>query len=338
MYPALALQPAYPPAQFTEMVVRAEELGIQDLWLTDSSLHSRYCYSYLTLAATNTSTMRLGTAVTNPVTRHPALGAVGISTIDEISGGRAVHGIGAGDRPLEALGLKPARLALLEDSISAARHLWTGESVTMQGHGFTLDDAHLRYTSRPDIPVYISASGPKTLELSGRIADGVILLAGLHPDGIEYALEHIDRGAEMAGRDRRPHVTVFAYGAISEDEDAALAQGRSIAAWFPQTAPVYCKIAGLPDELVQQVRDIYSGGEFQEAAQAADLLPDDFVRRMALSGNRAAALEHLHTLDSLGVDSVAVFPIGGTQETKASTIEEFALAFEEFTASKEVPA
>lgn len=330
MYPAVALQPAYPPAQFTGMVRRAEEIGLKDLWLTDSSLHSRYCYSYLTLAATNTTGMRLGTAVTNPVTRHPALGAVGISTIDEISGGRAVYGIGSGDRPLEALGLKPARLGLMEDAIAATRRLWSGESVTMQGRGFALEEAHLRYVSRPDIPIYISASGPKTLELSGRIADGVILLAGLHPDGIRYALEHIDRGAEQAGRSERPKVTVFAYGAISEDEDAALEQGRSIAAWFPQTAPVYCKIAGLSDELVQKVRSVYSGGEFQEAAKAAELLPDDFVRRMALSGNRAAAVEHLRTLSDLGVDSVAVFPIGGTPETKVSTIEEFAGAFDEF--------
>jgi 5,10-methylenetetrahydromethanopterin reductase len=331
MYAGVALQPAYAPDEFVSFVRRAEELGIGDLWLTDSSLHSRYCYSYLTLAAVNTTSMRLGTAVTNPVTRHPAMGAVGAATIDEISGGRAVHGIGAGDRPLEALGLKPARLALLEDSIAAARRLWQGETVSWEARGFTLDDAHLRYPARPDIPVYISASGPKTLQLAGKVADGVILLAGLHPDGIEYALSHIDKGASEAGRPR-PKITVFAYGAIDEDEDAAMAQGRSIAAWFPQTAPVYCELAGLSPELVQKVRDVYSGGEFQEAARAADLLPDDFVRRMALSGNAEAAKTHLRTLRDLGVDSVSVFPIGGTPATRLSTIEAFAQCFKEIGA------
>lgn len=331
MDPAVALQPAYPPGEFVRMVRRVEELGLKDLWLTDSSLHSRYCYSYLTLAATNTTSIRLGTAVTNPVTRHPALGAVGIATIDEISGGRAVHGIGAGDRPLEALGLRPARLALLEDSVAAARRLWSGESISWQARGFTLEEAHLRHGARADIPVYLSASGPRTLELAGRIADGVILLAGLHPDGIRYALEQIDRGAEQAGR-ARPAITVFAYGAIDDDEQAALARARSIAAWFPQTAPVYCAIAGLPDSLVQQVREAYSGGEFQEAAKAAELLPDDFVRRMALAGDRAAAVQHLRTLRDLGVDSVAVFPIGGTPADRVTTIEQFAAAFEEIDA------
>jgi 5,10-methylenetetrahydromethanopterin reductase len=324
MYGGVAIQPVYPPDQFVSMVQHVEQAGIADLWLTDSSLHSRYCYSYLTLAAVNTSRMRLGTAVTNPVTRHPAMAAVGISTIDEISGGRAVYGIGAGDRPLDALGLKPAKLALLEDSITATRRLWSGEHVDMQARGFTLDDAHLRFPARPDIPIYVSASGPKTLELAGRVADGVVLLAGLHPDGLTYALEHIDRGVDMAGRSSRPAITVFAYGAIDEDEDVALAAGRTIAAWFPMTAPVYCELAGLSPELVAQVRAQYAGGEFQEAAKAAELLPDDFVRRMSLSGNRAATREHIRALDKLGIDSMAVFPLGGDAESRLATVTAFA--------------
>ncbi|SHK03545.1 methylenetetrahydromethanopterin reductase [Pseudonocardia thermophila] len=324
MYGAVCLQPVYPPDQFVSMVRHVEDLGLGDLWLTDSSLHSRYCYSYLTLAAVNTSRVRLGTAVTNPVTRHPAMAAVGAATLDEISGGRAVFGIGAGDRPLDALGLKPARLGLLEDAILAARRLWSGEHVDMQARGFTLADAHLRFPARPDIPVYISASGPMTLELAGRIADGVILLAGLHPDGLSYALEHIDRGVDQAGRGARPKITVFAYGAIDEDEEVALAAGRTIAAWFPMTAPVYCELAGLSPELVAQVRAAYSGGEFQEAAAAAELLPDDFVRRMSLSGNRAATREHIRTLDKLGIDSMAVFPLGGDATSRVATITAFA--------------
>jgi len=324
MHGAVALQPVYAPDVFVDMVRRVEAAGMDDLWLTDSSLHSRYCYSYLTLAAVNTTRMRLGTAVTNPVTRHPALPAVGISTIDEISGGRAVHGIGAGDRPLEALGMKPAKLALLEDSIHAARRLWKGETVTQDYRGFVLADAHMRFPARPDIPVYLSASGPRTLELAGRVADGVILLAGLHPEGLTYALEHIDRGVEAAGRSERPKITVFAYGAIDEDEDAALAAGRTIAAWFPQTAPVYCQLAGLSEDLVRKVREAYRGGEFQEAAAAAKLLPDDFVRRMSLSGNRAAAREHIRTLTELGVDSMAVFPLQGDAESRMATVEAFA--------------
>ena len=236
------------PEVFERNVAEIDRLGYDALWLTDSSLHSRNCWSYLTLAARASARLALGTAVTNPVTRHPGVTAVAAATVAEISGGRLPLGIGAGDRPLLSLGERPARLADLETSIEVIRALWAGEHVTARGASFALDDAHYRFAPVPAIPVWVSATGPKTLELAGRVADGVILLAGLHPDGIKFALEHIDRGAERAaGRDARPEVTVFAYGAIDdEDEEAAFAAARTIAAWFPQTSPVYCEIAGLP--------------------------------------------------------------------------------------------
>jgi 5,10-methylenetetrahydromethanopterin reductase len=306
----VTLQGVDPPAEFESMVAEIEDLGYDHFWLTDSSLHARYCWAYLTLAARRTSRVSIGTAVTNPLTRHPAVTATAAATLAEISAGRAILGIGAGDRPLLSLGYAPAGLATLEAAVSAIRALWAGETAGTVGPGFALHDAHYRFPPQVDIPVYLAATGPRTLELAGRIADGVILLAGLHPDGISYALEHIGRGAAAAGRGARPHVTVFAYGAIDEDEDAAIAAARTIAAWFPQTAPVHCRLAGLPQETIDQVRGSYSGGEFQEAARAAEALPVDFVKRMALAGGPAEAREHLRTLGRLGVDSVTVFPLG----------------------------
>jgi 5,10-methylenetetrahydromethanopterin reductase len=319
----VTLQGVDPPADFEEMVTEIETLGYDNLWLTDSSLHSRNCWAYLTLAARQTSRMTLGTAVTNPVTRHPAITAVAAATLADISGGRAILGIGAGDRPLLSLGYTPARLATLEAAIAAIRALWSGATVEADEPGFALHDAHYRFPPGTDtpIPVWVSATGPRTLELAGRVADGVILLAGLHPEGIMFALEHIDRGAEKAGRSGRPPVTVFAYGAIDEDEDAAIAAARTIAAWFPQTAPVHCRLAGLPQEIIDQVRASYAGGEFQEAARAAAALPVEFVKRMALAGGRAEARQHLRDLAGLGVDSVTVFPLGAD---RMATIRAFA--------------
>jgi 5,10-methylenetetrahydromethanopterin reductase len=317
----VTLQGVDPPGEFEVMAAEIEDLGYGNLWLTDSSLHSRYCWAYLTLAARSTSRLALGTAVTNPLTRHPALTATAAATLAEISGGRAILGIGAGDRPLLSLGHQPARLATLEAAIAAIRALWAGDTVDLDAPGFTLHEAHYRFPPRIDIPVYVSATGPRTLELAGRAADGVILLAGLHPDGISFALDHIDRGASAAGRTQRPHVTVFAYGAIDEDEQAAIAAARTIAAWFPQTAPVHCRLAGLPQEIIDLVRSSYAGGEFQEAARAAEALPVDFVKRMALAGGRAEAREHLRTLAGLGVDSVTVFPLG---KDRMATVRAFA--------------
>jgi 5,10-methylenetetrahydromethanopterin reductase len=328
------LQPVDAPGEFREMVAEIERLGYGHLWLTDSSLHARNCYSYLTLAAAHSSRLLLGTAVTNPATRHPGITAAAAATVDEVSGGRMILGIGAGDRPLLALGLKPSPLADIEAAITSIRRLWRGEHVDTSAAGFRLDGAHLRFGARPDIQVFVSASGPKTLELAGRLADGVILLVGLFPEALRWAIAHVSRGAEAAGRPRPP-VAVFAYGAVDEDEQAALASARSIAAWFPQTAPVICDLAGLPATAAERVRSAYRGGEFQEAAEAALELPEDFVRKVALAGSRQRATSQLRAVLAAGADSVHVFPLGAS---RMATVRAFAQAWAAATAPATVPA
>jgi 5,10-methylenetetrahydromethanopterin reductase len=341
----VVLQGVDAPGVFCGMVEEIESLGFGHLWLTDSSLHARNCYAYLTLAATRSSRLLIGTAVTNPATRHPAITAAAAATVDEIAAGRMILGIGAGDRPLLALGLRPSRLASLAAAIDGIRQLWRGEEVDMRSVDmgsvdmgsvdmgaadmgaaglrpgeFSMARAHLRFPARADIPVFVSASGPKTLELAGQIADGVILLVGLFPEALDWAISHVTRGADAVGRPR-PHVAVFAYGAVAEDEAAALEDARSIAAWFPQTAPHICALAGLPRAVVETVRAGYAGGEFQEAAAAARALPDDFVRKVALAGNQARAAAQIRAALDAGADSVHVFPLG---RDRMSTVRAFA--------------
>jgi len=307
------LQPVDTPETFVSMVREIESLGYANLWCTDSSLHARNAYSYLTLAAVNTSTMRLGTAVTNPLTRHPAITASAAATVDEVSGGRMILGIGAGDRPLLALGLQPSRLVDLEAAIADIRQLWRGDTVDRRAHSYVLHEAHMRIPARADIAVYISASGPRTLELAGRVADGVLILAGLFDEAIQWAVSCVLKGARDGGRGPGdlPHIAVCAYGAINdEDPELALAPARTIATWFPQTAPYVCELAGLDAAIVEGVQATYRGGEFHEAGEAGRLLPDWFIRRVALSGDRAAATAQIQTVLAAGADSVQLFPLG----------------------------
>jgi|HubBroStandDraft_6_1064221.scaffolds.fasta_scaffold35739_3 5,10-methylenetetrahydromethanopterin reductase len=316
----VALQGVDPPIEFIDKVREIDALGFDNLWLTDSSLHTRDCYSYLTLAATVSTRLGLGPAVTNPLSRHPGITAAALATVDEVSGGRAILGIGAGDRPLRALGLRTSSVATLEATVGAIRRLWRGEELNEEVASFRFRDAHLRFQPRPDIPIFVSASGPRTLELAGRVADGVILLIGLFPEAVAWALSHVDRGAESAGRPR-PHIAVFAYGAIDDDEARALEAARSIAAWFPQTAPHVCELAGVPASIVDDVRRLYSGGEFQEAAAAARLMPDDFVRRVALAGDHRQATARIEEVLGAGADSMHVFPLG---DRRMETVRAFA--------------
>lgn len=325
----VVLQGIDSPAEFEAMVQEIEDLGFNHLWVTDSSLHSRNPYAYLALAAKASAKLVLGTAVTNPVTRHPGVTAVAAATVDAISHGRMILGIGAGDRPLLALGLRPAPPNAVRESIEAIRALLEGNTVTRAGTGFSLQDAHLRFETRPDIPIFVSASGPRMLRLAGEVADGVILLIGLFPEAIGYALSHIDHGAARANRPR-PHVALFAYGGIHEDEERALSSGRLIAAWFPQTAPHVCHLAGLEKEVTEAVRRGYAGGEFQEAQSAASRIPDWFVRKVALSGNIRRTVAQLGEVLASGVDSVHVFPVG---QDRMETVRAFATCWQQANAA-----
>lgn len=315
----VVLQGVDAPTTLVEFARRFEADGFDHLWMTDSSLHARDPYQMLALAASATNRITLGTAVTNPVTRHPAVTAVSAVTLDEVSNGRFILGIGAGDRPLVALGQKPAKRRELEQAIDAIRSLARGDHVDLECDTFGLVDAHLRFTPRDDIPVYVSASGELTLHLAGKVADGVILLCGLEPSVVEWAISKIDGGAAEAGRPR-PQIAVFAYGIIDEDEEAAIEGARSIAAWFPQTSPHYCDLVGLDPEIRDAVRANYQGGEFQEAAAAASLLPVEFVQKMALAGGRERTTQQLANLAAIGVDSINVFPLGAD---RMPTIEAF---------------
>src|SRR6266849_2888595 len=153
----VVLQGVDEPSAFCGMVEEIDSLGFDHLWLTDSSLHARDCYSYLTLAAIRSSRLLLGTAVTNPATRHPAITAAAAATVDEVPAGRLTLGIGAGDRPLLALGLRPSPLATLDAAVAGIRRLWRGQEVDLSAGGFNMNHAHLRFPAHADMPVYIAA-------------------------------------------------------------------------------------------------------------------------------------------------------------------------------------
>ncbi len=305
---SLTLQGVHPPDELFAIARTADEAGFFGLWLTDSSLHSRDCWTLLGALALRTERLHLGTAVTHPRTRHPALAAVCAATLDELSGGRAILGVGAGDRPVTELGRRPARIAEVEAMISLCRALLRGESVEA-GPPFTVRGGFRRLEASPDLPVWIAGSGPRMLDLGGRAADGVLALVGTCDECVESVIGEVGRAAESVGRPT-PEIALMGYGAIGDDGEAAWKASRSMAAWFAKTAPRYCDLAGIDPELVARIRDSYSGGEFTEATAAAELAPREMVERLTLSGTPDEVSDHLDRLERAGVRHVNYFPIG----------------------------
>ena len=181
-------------AGFGDLCREAEESGFDVLGVADSQSVFRELYVALTVAALNTSRVRLGPLVTNPLTRHLVVTASAVSSIDEVSGGRAILGIGSGDSAIFTIGAPPATLAGLEDAVVTLGRLTSGARVDREGRRWQV------HRSARRVPLYLAAEGPRTLELAGRTADGVIVGLGLTPEVIRLSRAAIERGARAAGR------------------------------------------------------------------------------------------------------------------------------------------
>ncbi len=317
----VTLQGAIPPAEFGSLAKHVEDLGFDDLWVTDSSLHAGDVYVYMTTALLATSRLKVGSAVTNPLTRHAGVTANAFRSLEQLAPGRVNCGIAVGDRPLLEFGMGMAKLKNLRETIEALRRLWAGEEISGQFGSSEFEGAKL-LSPAGDIPVFIAASGPKTLTTTGRIADGVILLAGLYPEGLEFSHERLDEGLAESTRPSFNR-TAFLYGAIDEDRDYAIDVARPIVAWFPQTSPAQARLAGMSQDLIDEVVEKYKGGEFQHAGGAASLIPDEFVTKMAFAGTPGDVSAKVDWLRTQRLDAMTVFPLGD-QRTRLRTIEHFA--------------
>lgn len=179
---------------FPGWVRTVDEGGFDVIGLTDSP--ALYPETYVTgvLAAQNTSRVRFGPRVTNPITRHPIVAASAIASLDVLSGGRTLFGIGAGDSAAHTAGSRPAPVQAVEDYLLAVRGLLAGERVEYRG-------APLQMFWEPRVvPMYVAAAGPKMLRMAGRVADGVIIGSGILPEVVEHTLDLIGQGAEESGR------------------------------------------------------------------------------------------------------------------------------------------
>ena len=262
--------------------------------------------------AETTARARLGVAVTNPVTRHPLVTACSILSLDDVSGGRAVLGIGSGDSAMRTLGLDAAdahgthgtRRDRLRETVELVRAIGAGEAVRLGPTTFQL--------ARPGrrIPIYIAATGPRMLELAGQIADGVIIQVGLHPACIEQALAHIRKGAARAGRDPDAiDIVCSTFTSIADDRPVAIDRARPLAAWFYAVAPELLELASVPVGQRHPARpvlpDISHPADHEQAmAEARRYVSDDAVEKFCLVGPAEACVARLRQLADLGIHQI----------------------------------
>ena len=316
------LQGIDPPGTFSDFARDVEDWGYDILWVTDSSLRARYPYVYLTLAAQATRRVRLGVGVTHPHTRHPALNLHAMLAIDELSGGRAIFGVGMGDRPVVELGHKPAKVETVRQMVETSRALLRGEHVTRDGSPFAFRDAWLRFGVRKDMPIYIAAGGPRMLEMAGEVADGVIVVCGVVPGAMRVAMDLIGKGAARAGRRVEDiDVAFLGFCSVGNDRRVALDECRSMAAWVPATFPFYADAAGIPPEVTGRIKAAYAGGDIHDAGGAEKLTPDEVVQAFAFAGTPDDVARQVETIRDAGFTHIELFLTG---HDRRRTVELFA--------------
>lgn len=215
------------PAGVAGEAAEAEAMGYDRIGIWDSPALFREPWVTLAAVAGATERMRLGTWVTNPLTRHPGVTASAAATLDELAPGRTYLGIGAGGTGVWHLGLEAARLAQLEEYVVAVRALLEEGRARYGGREARLDWARRR------IPIVVSAHGPASLRLAGRVGDGVVAALGITPEVVRGSLELIAEGAAESGRtldDLDVWFTCFWF--VEEEPGAAVEKARWAATAF----------------------------------------------------------------------------------------------------------
>ncbi|NMC11124.1 MAG: 5,10-methylenetetrahydromethanopterin reductase [Methanothrix sp.] len=297
------------------MAKLAEDAGFKNIWITDH-YNNRDVWSTLAVLSMMTNRIKLGTGVTNPYTRNVAITASSIASINELSGGRAILGIGPGDKAtFDKMGIewdKP--LTRVKEAVLAIRALLAKEQVNQAG----FKGAQMAFGAGK-IPIYIGAQWPKMLELAGGIADGVLINAS-HPDDFKFAVPMIREGARIAGR-KPEDVQICAYASFSADKDQAKAVNASkivvafIVAGSPQNVLERHKIG--MDE-AKTISDALAKYDFKSAMAA---VTPKMTEAFSVSGTPQDCRARVDELIKTGVTQIVVgSPIGPNKESAIKLI------------------
>src|SRR5262245_52772246 len=325
----LLLLPTYDSGRLSALTELAEGTGYDDLWLADERFF-REVYALLALAATRTRRIRLGPCVTDPFSRHPALTAMAIATLDEISGGRAVLGIGAGVSGFRELGVTAERSAVaIREAVELIRGLLAGQSVTVKGQQVSLDGGRLDFTPRrADLPIYVASQREAGCRVAGRVANGAIMQGCVAEPLLRFFRRTVAEGAQRAERDPGQVELVARINVCVSDDDHAARNAmrptvvRSLVAQRPDFFTFRTAGLELSEPLRAQVLGLPYTHDVAPLMKVAPLVPDAFVDAVTLAGSAAQVANGVTRLVRAGIGQLIVYPVAA-QGSVVDTIERF---------------
>ena len=301
------LQDFAPIGKILEMVQKAENFGFNPILFADSVSLSRFHvhdpYTTLALAAQATSTSIIGTCVTNPLTRHLSVTANAAGSIDDISSGRMLLGIGTGDTAVHLIGKKAVRLNTMRESLIILKNLLSGAPIEYEGQVLTSN------WNKSDLPIYLAAGGPKTLALGGEFADGLITLAGLAPETIEWVRSCVSKGEAAVGKPVGC-VPVWIDGLLSFGDDREKVRNAikpRITSFANQNFRVSCHAVpenNLPE--VKTFRENYDETDLGPTTKNAKYVTDYMIDRFGVVGTISDIIGRFEDLKEMDVETFLV--------------------------------
>ena len=290
--------------------IQAEKRGFDNLWITDH-YNNRNVYIILAEAALYTKKIVFGPGVTNPYLINPVMTAQSIASLDELTPGRVVLGIGAGDKTtLAATGVEMRKpLTAVVETIEIFRRMMEGKTVTFEGKVFKAMGTKFNFKPRGQILVYVGAQGPKMLESAGKIGDGVQINAS-HPKDVDYAVGRIKLGVEQAEK-RLTDVDITAYTSFSvhKKTEKATQAAVPVVAFIAAGSPNVILERHLIDvEKVDKIRGALKAGDFGGAFGSVS---PEMVEAFSVSGTPDMCIEQVNRLLKAGISQFVVgSPIG----------------------------
>ena len=304
------------PVESLEKIVSvaklAESLGFEHFVHADQRFAGeKDVFVALAADAVGTTTIKLGPCVSDPFCRIPAMLAVAVASLAELSGGRALLALGAGGSGFAQMHIERKHVnQALRETITMIRSLFNGETVNFEGNLYKLTDAQLRFDVRPSIPILVASRSPMNLELAGEMADGALIATYVAKEQLEFAIGHVRRGAEKAGR-RLEDVRLISwvYTSISDDGRQAVENVRPfVTQALVNTSPAsYPAILhGFDDHLPDfLMRCKESGREGLEAAYSdRKYLTDDVIKRFSVAGTADDCIQKIREITSMGIDEI----------------------------------
>lgn len=314
---ALYLQDKHPIRDGMAYAQYAEKQGFEAVWQAESRLVRDAIVPMAAFAAV-TERIKIGSGVINNWTRNIGLLAATFLTLDDLAPDRIICGIGAWWDPLaKNVGIDRRKpLLAMQETIEVMRRLLNMENVTFDGEfhkvsGIELDVVHGRREPR-NVPIMIGATGPKMMEMTGAIADGVVLNYCVPPDYNHEALEQLERGAKSTGRSLddidRPQLIVCS---VHDDRQVALDGARELLTQYLAQQPHIAKASGVKPEIVEKIQATLGWpATHEQVRQAMHFVPDDLVTRITASGTPEDVKAKVRQYMENGATCPILYPLG----------------------------